>query len=274
VRSTIGLAGLAFALIVPSAALRAETTKCTEIMSTPYTIPSPGIYCLNDSLTGTISIEASDVVLDLNGHVLQSSSPGVGFAVRAQDRANITIRNGTIRGYNMGIYLGGMRGSRSHLIERLRITDNSGSAIAVWGDGSVVRHNTLLNNGYEAGSGARFILYAGGNGIHVADNQVIDSGVGAINEVVGIRTDGSGVAVERNVVSNAEIGPHNSRGILVNGGGTARNSVVGNRIVNMKIGIMNGFGTAGPAVFMDNTVGGASTPFFFGVLAGSTNTSY
>jgi hypothetical protein len=273
VRSTIGFAGLAFALIVPSAALRAETTKCTEIMSTPYVIPAPGIYCLNNSLTGSINIQASDVVLDLNGHVLQSATPGSGSAVSAFDRANITVRNGTIRGYHTAIQIGG-RGSRSHLIERLRITDSADNAILLEGDGSVVRHNMLLNNGYDPGPGARFVLYAGGDGIHIADNQVVESGIGATGEVVGIRTNGSGVAVERNVVSNAEVGTHYSRGIIVNGSASARNSVVGNRVVNMKIGIMNGFGFAGPAVFMDNTVGGASTPFAYGVMAGTTNTSF
>jgi len=273
VRSTIGFAGLAFALIVPSAALRAETTKCTEIMSAPYVIPAPGIYCLNNSLAGSIAVNADDVVLDLNGHVLQSGSPGSGAGVHAFDRQNITVRNGTIRGYNRAVQITGKL-SRSHVIERLRIMDNSDGAISVQGDGSVVRHNMLLNNGYDAGSGARFVILANGDGIHIADNQIIESGVGATFEVVGIRTNGSGVAVERNVVSNAEVGSHNSRGILVNGGSTSRNSVVGNRVVNMKIGIMNGFGFAGPAVFMDNTVGGATTPFTGGVMAGTTNTSF
>lgn len=82
------------------------------------------------------------MVPDLNGHVLESGTPRSGTGVSAFDRANITVRNGTIRGYHTG--------------------------------------------------------------------------------------------VQRQ----------------------ARNSDVGNRIVNMKIGSMNGFGWAGPAVFMDNTVAG------------------
>jgi hypothetical protein len=273
-RSVIRSVGLALALAVPAAA-HAETTLCTDITSAPYAITAPGIYCLKNSVTGDISIHADDVVLDLNGHVMQSLKPGSGSGITAFDRANITVRNGTIRGHHYGIQISGKL-SRGHLLEHLKITDSLDSAIILYGDGSVVRHNMLLNNGFDTGPGARFVMFVSGDGIHIADNQVVESGIGVtVNEVVGIRTNGSGIAVERNVISNAEIGPHNSRGIIVNGVSTARNSVVGNRIVNMKIGIMNGFGSAGPAVFMDNTVGGATFGAFFGgVMAGTTNTSY
>jgi hypothetical protein len=274
-RSTIRSVGLALALAIPAAA-NAETTLCTDITSAPYAITAPGIYCLKNSVTGDISIQADDVVLDLNGHVIEPLKPGSGSGIWASDRANITVRNGTIRGFHYGIQISGSKGSRSHLLEHLKITDSLDSAIILYGNGSVVRKNMLLNNGFDTGPGARFVLYASGDGIHIADNEIVESGIGVtVNEVVGIRTNGSGIAVERNVVSNVEIGPHNSRGIIVNGVATARNSVVGNRIVNMKIGIMNGFGSAGPAVFMDNTVGGATFgAFFFGVMAGTTNTSF
>lgn len=270
-RSAFRAAGLALALIVPGAAVHAETTDCTVIMSTPFIITAPGIYCLKSSVTGNITINTDDVVLDLNGHVLESGTPGAGAGVLAFERQHITIRNGTLRGYNTAIQINGSRTSRSHLVEYLRVIDNSGSGITVQGDGSVVRHNMLLNNGYAAGPGARFALLATGDGVHVTDNEVIDSGRDATGEVVGIRMGGSGVAVERNVVSNTEIGVHSSRGILVSAGATGRNSIVNNRVVNMKIGI---FHTGGSAVFMDNTVGGATTPFLGGVMAGTTNTSF
>jgi hypothetical protein len=256
------------ALLVSAAAARAETNNCIEIMSSPFIISAPGIYCLNNSLTGNITVNADDVVLDLNGHVLESGTPGAGAGVLAGDRTNITVRNGTVRGYHTAIQLVGAK-SRGHLIERLRIADNSGTGIFVQAEGAVVRHNMLLNNGYASGPGARYALLATGAGVHVADNQVIESGLSATGEVVGIRIGGSGVAVERNVISNEVIGPHSSRGILISGGGT--NSVVGNRVVNMKIGIYN---SGGAAVFMDNTVGGATAPFLGGVMAGTTNTSF
>jgi hypothetical protein len=272
VRSTIRSAGLALALIVPGTAVHAETTDCTVISSAPFIIPAPGVYCLKSSLVGSITINSDDVVLDLNGHVLESGTPGAGAGVLAFERRHITVRNGTVRGFNTAIQISGAKISRSHLVEYLRVTDNADIGLAVAGDGSVVRYNMLLNNGYAAGAGARFALLATGDGVHVTDNQVIDSGVGATNEVVGIRLGGSGVAAERNVVSNTEVGIHNSRGILISVAATGRSSIVNNRVVNMKIGIFNTGG--GSTVFMDNTVGGATTPFLGGVMAGTTNTSY
>lgn len=265
-RSTIRSAGLALAMLGFVAAARAETTICTEITGWPFLISAPGVYCLKHSLAANVSIEASDVVLDLNGHVLEGT-------VHAFERQNITVRNGTIRGGSTGVQITGAN-SRSHLIERLRISDNASAGIYVQGDGSVVRHNMLLNNGFSASGGAKRGLLVSGDGIHVADNQIVETGVGATGEVVGIQIHGSGVTVERNVISNAQVGTHNSRGITIWSSG--RNSVVNNRVINMKIGIMNGAcpTCGGTAVFMDNTVGGATTPFVGGVMAGTTNTSF
>ena len=65
-----------------SAAARAEVTNCTEILSLPYTVSTPGIYCLRTSLSFpnswgiVIRIDVDDVVLDLNGHVLESTYVG------------------------------------------------------------------------------------------------------------------------------------------------------------------------------------------------------
>ena len=191
----------------------------------------------------------------------------------AFERRHITIRNGTVRGFNTAIQINGAKISRSHLVEYLRVTDNAGSGIAVQGDGSVVRHNMLLNNGYAAGPGARFALLATGDGVHVTDNQVIDSG--RRRDQRGRRHPvGRARALPSSAMSSAtpKIGIHNSRGILISVGATGRSSIVNNRVVNMKIGIFNTGG--GSTVFMDNTVGGATTPFLGGVMAGTTNTSY
>jgi hypothetical protein len=272
-RSTIRSVGLALALIVPGATAQAETTLCTAITSAPFTIVAPGIYCLHNSVMGGISIQASDVVLDLNGHVIDALKPGSGSGISGFDVANVTVKNGTIRGHHFGVQMVSKSLARANVLEHLKILDSLGGAIILHGDGNVVRHNTLLNNGFDTGPGARFIIFTNGDGVHIHDNQVIESGIGVtVNEVVGIRTSGSGVAVERNVVSNAEIGTHNSRGIIVSGVATARNSVVGNRVANMKIGIWST--SAGTTIFMDNTVGGATNPFVSGVMAGSTNFSY
>jgi hypothetical protein len=258
-----------FALSLSTAA-HAETTICTEITGPQYTIGAPGIYCLNSSIGGSIQVNADDVVIDMNGHTLESLN-STGDGIYAFDRKNITVRNGTIRGFRIGAQING-KASKGHLFEHLRVSDNSGAGIFVAGDGSIVRNNLLFNNG-GAGAGAKWAIYAFGTGLHVHDNEVVETGVGVTpNEVVGINVSGTGVVVERNVVSNTVVGSVNSRGIAVLASG--KNTVVGNRIVNTTIGILSSNTFGGTTLFMDNTVGGAPTPFIGGIMAGSTNYSF
>jgi hypothetical protein len=73
---------LTFVLLAPSAMARAEVVNCTNIATLPFTVTSPGIYCFNASLAYpaasgiAINIASDDVVLDLNGHVLDGSAAG------------------------------------------------------------------------------------------------------------------------------------------------------------------------------------------------------
>jgi hypothetical protein len=65
------------------------TARAGEITSVPYTISSPGIYYLARDITSTnpnanITLSASDVVLDLQGHTLQ-----LAFSIRPYLRCNL-----------------------------------------------------------------------------------------------------------------------------------------------------------------------------------------
>ncbi len=269
-KSTARFIGLAVLSMVLSAVAHAETTNCTPITGAWYTIGAPGIYCLNSSISSQIQVNADGVVIDLNGHALEGLGTGTG--IYAVDRKNLTVRNGTIRGFHTGIRVDG-KASHGHLFEQLRVSDNGNAGISVHGDGSVVRDNLFLNNCGVAGAGAKWAIFVAGTGVHVHDNEVVETGVGVTpNEVVGIRIGGAGVVVERNVVSNAIVGSTGSRGIAVLASG--KNTVVGNRIVNMKIGILNAIDFGGTTLFLDNTVGGTITPFAGGTMAGSTNYSF
>ena len=66
---------------------------------------------------------------------------------------------------------------------------------------------------------------------------------------------GEGAVIERNVVSNAFLGPSDSTGILVST--ATRVAVVGNRVANMRKGIH--FSSGVTSLYMDNTVAGATT---------------
>ena len=122
--------------------------RCTPtiyIRSVPFIINAPGTYALAGdlnygSLTGTaITIGASNVVVDLAGHKLWTSA-GLGTTatgIAANDQANVTVRNGTLRGFQFGIRLVGEDGYGNR-VENLQLNNITYNSIWVDGTGSVV----------------------------------------------------------------------------------------------------------------------------------------
>jgi hypothetical protein len=105
------------------ASAQAETVNCTAIGAIPFTITAPGVYCLksnkNTNITNgiAITINASNIVLDLNGFTLNGSAAGpgteaigIGLSHNNVLRQNITVKNGTVQGFSIGI---GFVGSQS-----------------------------------------------------------------------------------------------------------------------------------------------------------------
>jgi len=257
---------LALSLLALSAAARAETTDCTEITSVPYAVNAPGVYCLKSSLSGIggIGIAADDVTIDLNGHTLEVSS-GIGVAAYGNSK-NGTVRNGTIRGGHFAVAM--ISSGSGHLVERIRA---EGSGIHVRGDGGVVRNNVVIGS-TSANIGPNYgINVHEGAGIRVSDNLIVNPGLGYGGEAGGILALGAtGATIERNVVSCAAVEMFSPvrYGIHVSSDGAI---VAGNHVVNMRTGITNPTGTS---LFLNNTVRGAKTPFFGGVMAGTTNYSF
>jgi len=299
-RSMVRFTCVTLCLLVLSAAARAETTQCTAMTSLPYTITTPGIYCLNSSLSvigSGIAIEASDVTVDLNGHALDVTGIGIG----SSGRSNVTVRNGTIRGGSYGVSLGGI-GTSGNLVERMRVEASMESGIVVQGHGAEVRNNVLIGVGHST-SGVKFGIHASsGAGIRVSDNELVDTAVRGPLQVdpidpAGAPTrdddarpppiqvvdaaiavvDAPGAVIERNVVSNkamtsTELYPVGIR-IYPSAGSTGptTTTVVGNRIANMVTGIDS---SGASSLYLKNTVSGATTPFTGGIMAGSTNVSF
>ena len=89
------------------------------ITGLPYTISAPGTYILAADLPfstpgGTaITIGASNVILDLGGHKItnfsppSSTTPASGVYASAGRLSNVTVRNGTIAGFDTGIEVDG-----------------------------------------------------------------------------------------------------------------------------------------------------------------------
>ncbi len=104
------LIALATALMATPA--KAETIECTVIDSIPFIITVQGIYCLTGNLASSltsgemITVATNNVTIDMNGFKLGGLAAGTATlanGIFALDRRNITIRNGSIRGFLRGI---------------------------------------------------------------------------------------------------------------------------------------------------------------------------
>jgi nitrous oxidase accessory protein NosD len=199
---------------------RAETTQCTAITSLPATISTQGIYCFTGNLAtnlasgNAIEITVNNVTIDMNGYKLGNLAAGAGteaFGIFANQKKNITIRNGIIRGFLAGISLhddSPYTVSSGHLVEDIRAEGNTQAGIVVKGTDNVIRNNQVVFTGGSTvliddtipvvdafgivhyGPGARVInnvitetvgrdsdgSFGGGNGIWIfaADNSVVE----------------------------------------------------------------------------------------------------
>lgn len=146
----------ALASLLMSIPASAETTQCTEITSVPFTIVASGVYCLKKVIStamtsgNAITINANNVVIDFNDFRLGGLSAGPetnAIGVYASDRQNITIRNGSIRGFAAGIRLDQATAglSTGHVIEDNLLDGNTTLGISVNGSDIVVRRNRVVN---------------------------------------------------------------------------------------------------------------------------------
>lgn len=136
-----------------------ETLICTRYISAvPFTIRAPGHYCFAfDIRTGintgnAITIEADDVLLDLNGFTLDGTPAGTGTnanGIFTFDRRHLTVRNGTVRGFFDGVQLGaGGPRVAGITVEGMRVDRTAvGIAVRGTGGGHVVRDNVVTNSG-------------------------------------------------------------------------------------------------------------------------------
>jgi hypothetical protein len=265
-----GFALLALAL---STAARAETINCTVIGNLPFQITAPGIYCLHSSLNVAgdgIIILSDDVVVDLNGHAITGTGHSTGVQSTSEYNRNIIVRNGAIRRFSRGVDIGQGGFGGGVVVEDLRIDAHAKFGILARGRAAIVRRNQVVQNGIT-GDGQRFGIWVEGPGSIVADNQVVDIGLGAPGQADAIRVlYGAGTVIERNVITNS--GPAGGMGKGIHFQSSPGGAAVGNRISGWAVGIEFDSGSNG--IYMDNTVGGAVTPFLGGTPAGRTNFSF
>ena len=222
-----------------------------------------------------ITINTNNVVLDLNGFKIGGLSAGAGTlanGIYANQRKNVTIRNGTVRGFYEGIYLADSPPytiSQGHLIKDIRADMNTFVGIEVRGRGNIVRNNQVVNTGGSTLSYSATGILVYGPGARVLNNDVIETKEQSTGYAYGIALyDASGAAVENNRIGNSSLGTGTSFGILIQS--SADVLVSNNRVTTMNIGVNYLLGCTGK--YRDNLTSGVTTPFTGGGIdAGGNN---
>ncbi|MDX1746121.1 MAG: hypothetical protein R3324_09310 [Halobacteriales archaeon] len=115
----------------------------------PVTVSESGSYRLTSDLdvgttAGGISITAADVTIDLNGFEISTTSgSGNGIAIDSTSH-NVEIRNGTVRGFNYGVFLS--PGVEIARIVDVRAIGNQEYGFMTQGNGTLVRGCTAADN--------------------------------------------------------------------------------------------------------------------------------
>jgi hypothetical protein len=227
-----------------------------------------------------IKINVNNVVIDLNGHKLGGGSAGPGTETRgiyANGRKNITIKNGTVRGFMYGILLNDdppYTISQGHMIEDIRADMNTSTGIAIVGRANIIRNNQVVDTGGSSKSIHATGILIWGPGNRVINNDVYETKEQtASGEAAGIvASHASGNVIGNNRVGNAELGAGTSYGIGI--ADSANAIVKDNTISVMNYGIFfNPLFTGATGIYMNNLASGCTTAFSGGTPAGSTNYS-
>jgi hypothetical protein len=254
----------ALALVIPFTVLSsAAWADCTPISSLPYTISVSGEYCLTSDLSaptdGAISIDASRVTLDLNGHALAGNGAGWGITNAwpplGDGSDSLVIRNGVVRGFGIGVSLSTSRS----VVENVRFERNTSTGLWLLGTDNLIRRNRFVaTGGTEA-------IYAGGQRLRVLDNDIVGfASVGPAQSATGIFAYAEDCLVERNRVVGATTGIRAMN---------KEKMISANRIQGGSLGIEYSAtpGHQGTGKYRDNLTTGVTTPYLGGTDVGGNN---
>ena len=129
----------------------AETVLGAAIDKLPVTISRQGVYHFTkdltfDTLSGiAVNIAANDVVIDLNAHVLVSTSGSNSTSTGIYcDKFNrVTVKNGSVRGFRFGVTLV----SDGARVTDLIVGNNFGRGIGIAGNNVQILRNSVCNTG-------------------------------------------------------------------------------------------------------------------------------
>jgi parallel beta-helix repeat protein len=250
---------VAAALCLPGSPVRAGDAPCDfYISAAPYTISAQGHYCLTNNLTfsattgAAITIDAKSVVLDLKGYKIagQAAGPATGAnGVYVSKRSNVTVKDGLIRGFGVGVYFDSVSGgdNSNNVVENVHADSNTFAGISMVAPGT---NNTVRNCVVSSTGGS------------TANNSA----------PIGIAIGTASSFVTDNTVSNTFLPAHLPAtfrwGIVVTDGRIVNNRVIGDGgMTGDNVGLKMGAGV----VYKDNIVSRCITSYVGGTPVGTTN---
>jgi parallel beta-helix repeat protein len=266
IKRAVFLIVLALLLTTTPLAPEVRGADCNVISSLPFTISTPGTYCLTGNLMTTtptdpaITIQADNVLLDLNGFTITDGffPPHEGILCGGR---GVTIRNGTLKGFAEAIRMSGSFG----VIENTRILDCYFIGITVYfSSGTIVRNNQVANTtGTSAvGGGNVYAISVSGSANNISGNDIVDTQTSFPNASANaIMLNPS----DRTVIENNRI--QHTTGTAIYISSTSNNAlVVNNRIARCNNGVLF-LGSSG--IFRDNIALGCTTPYSGGTNGGN-----
>ncbi|MBP7149078.1 MAG: right-handed parallel beta-helix repeat-containing protein [Acidobacteria bacterium] len=202
-------------LLLAASALHAGAAEARVPLYTTTTITVPGTYVLTRNITGPgplISIQASDVDVDLNGFNL---TPTSGAAIDAQNQARISVHDGFIENGSNAVRFDTIDGGR---IERLNVAGQTGAGLNLVGCTGIVIRDLIVRN-----TGAEGVLFDAGplatpGIVEVSDS--LFSGIGTLG--ISLRNAGASLVAKNGIDTTG------ARGLLLDGctASTVRDNIV------------------------------------------------
>lgn len=257
-RFVMNIAGILLILLAAASSASADESRipiyAPATTSTTIVINSPGSYFLTQNFSSSaepaISIQANNVLLELNGRTVTKT--GTGANIIADGFKNITIKNGILAGGDVGISLVVASPDYSHVVlSNLTIQDTTASALYLQSVYAEILSCRFFNTNTNGAANGAILLQGGGrvtgnfikgtwtNGVYLSSSQGLEFEDNVVTDFNKSNAAYSGVylfasntkganIVKDNTFSDGNSGPS---GIRISGD-SLNNIVTGNTIRN------------------------------------------
>ncbi len=226
------------------------TPTCDMVVATSIKLDSEPPFCVG---TSGIVVDADDITIDLNGHRFHGDRTGGTIGVDVDFHRNVTIKNGILQGFGVGIHAGA--NSAGLKVVNVEVRDSVAAGVAVVGGGTAISKTVVVQNSGPglvlsdtataakvsssffvgntgdglSSSGAGGVLSnvtsAGntGAGMHLtgAGSGTVKGGIVAANEMNGILIDGTYGVLASGTVKGTFVVGNGEDGVVLDAGSVA-----------------------------------------------------